>query len=73
MDRRYDLVVIGSGVGWCSTWRPSGEILFTEKPKKKGLSFEDAINDLQNAFEIRELICVNSPAKSRMMSTMWIP
>jgi HD-GYP domain-containing protein (c-di-GMP phosphodiesterase class II) len=25
----------------------SGEILFTEKPKKKGLSFEDAINDLQ--------------------------
>jgi hypothetical protein len=20
------LVVIGSGIGWCSTWRPSGEM-----------------------------------------------
>lgn len=29
----------------------SGEILFTEKPKKKGLSFEDAINDLQREKE----------------------
>ena len=29
----------------------SGEILFTEKPRKKGLSFEDAINDLQREKE----------------------
>ena len=25
----------------------SGDVLFTEKPRKKGLSFEDAIHDLQ--------------------------
>jgi hypothetical protein len=29
----------------------SGEILFTEKPRKKGLSFEDAISDLQREKE----------------------
>ena len=25
----------------------SGDVLFTEKPRKKGISFEDAIHDLQ--------------------------
>jgi hypothetical protein len=29
----------------------SGDILFTEKPRKKGLSFEDAISDLQREKE----------------------
>ena len=29
----------------------SGDILFTEKPRKKGLSFEDALNDLQREKE----------------------
>ena len=29
----------------------SGDILFTEKPKRKGLSFEDAINDLHKEKE----------------------
>jgi len=29
----------------------NGEILFTEKPRKKGLSFEDAINDLHREKE----------------------
>lgn len=27
--------------------RTSGEILFTEKPKRKGVSFEDALQQLQ--------------------------
>ena len=27
--------------------RTSGEVLFTEKPKKKGVSFEDALQQLQ--------------------------
>ena len=29
----------------------SGDILFTEKPRKKGLSFEEAINDLHREKE----------------------
>lgn len=29
----------------------NGDILFTEKPRKKGLSFEDAINDLHKEKE----------------------
>jgi len=29
----------------------NGNILFTEKPRKKGLSFEDAINDLHKEKE----------------------
>ena len=29
----------------------TGEVLFTEKPRKKGLSFEDAINDLHREKE----------------------
>jgi len=29
----------------------SGNVLFTEKPRKKGLSFEDAIQDLQREKE----------------------
>ena len=27
--------------------RSSGEVLFTEKPKKKGISFEDALQQVQ--------------------------
>ena len=28
--------------------RETGEVLFTEKPKKKGLSFEDALSSVQH-------------------------
>jgi hypothetical protein len=34
--------------------RTSGEVLFTEKPKKKGVSFEDALQQLQREKDTAE-------------------
>lgn len=34
--------------------RTNGEVLFTEKPKKKGLSFEDAVNNVRKEKETAE-------------------